>query len=74
MKGNDVGMREKWSRAQRLQESLKMAQVDLESTQNGLMLLESQSESFKEVIAKANSLELKLQDRLALSEGKVREL
>ena len=58
--GNNIGMWAEWSRARRLQESLKMAQMGLESAQNELVLLQSQSESFNEVIEKLNSLSLNL--------------
>ena len=51
-----------------------MAQVNLESSKNELVLLQSQFESFREAIAKENSLSLKLQEWLVLSEGKVRQL
>lgn len=61
------------ARAQRLQESLRVAQAGLENAQNELVLLQSQSEAFREEISKANSLALKLQERLALSEEKGRQ-
>ena len=51
-----------------------MAQMGLESAQNELVVLQSQSESFRDAITKANTLALKLQEQLALSEGKVRQL
>ena len=51
-----------------------MVKDDLASTQNELVLLQSQFESFREAIAKENSLALKLKEQLALSEGKVRQL
>lgn len=71
--GNDVGMRAERARAQRLQESLRVAQAGLENAQNELVLLQSQSKAFREAISKANSLALKLQERLALSEEKGRQ-
>lgn len=71
--GNDARIRAERARAQRLQESLRVAQVGLESAQNELILLQSQSEAFREAISKANSLALKLQERLALSEEKGRQ-
>ena len=50
-----------------------MAQVGLENAENELVLLQSQSEAFREAISKENSLALKLQERLALSEEKGRQ-
>ncbi len=38
VEGSDVGMRAEWSKSQQLQESMKMAQVGLESAQNELVL------------------------------------
>lgn len=71
--GNEAKIRAERAWAQWFQESLRVVQVGLENSQNELVLLQLQSETFRDVIAKENSLALKLQEWLALSEEKGRQ-